>query len=534
MKGEWTMYRVMVVDDDEWIRERLKELIAGSGLNIEVCCEAIDGEEALELFWREKPQIVITDINIPLIDGLELSRRLLSEDRDTRVIVITGYGSLEGAQKAIKAGTTDFILKPIKAAELTEALRKAMEQHQEKARAYLHTQHLEKLLSESLPLLRERYLTGLLSGSASEGEEECRYYLERLEIEITGPCFCLAVLRPVYQDLGREERDVLKIALQNMTAELLEERGVPSFFFCDALGRMIVIAQGERERLGQKLERTLSVVRDKLRFYFEYDFIAGVGRPVAELTQIADSYQESVDALQYHSVFGENNVVNIENVFGIEKPKETNVRGEIQSIVNLFRVGGEEEMLQEIRGFLSRIVTRASGSESYVKRIIIELLAAVFSCAEELDLSVGVDELYSEVLLARSVPRAERILLDQCSALCSQLNQKRRGRAYRLIEQSKKYVLQNLADSQLNLTSVSEQMGLSSAYFSSLFKEQTGLNFVDYLNGARVEKAKELLATTNRKVYEVAEAVGYTNAKYFFQIFKKITGMRPKEYLDSL
>ena len=162
-----------------------------------------------------------------------------------RVIIITGYGSLEGAQEALKAGSTDFILKPIKAAELTEALQKAIEQHREKAQAYLHTRQLEKLLSESLPLLRERYLTELLSDTPQATEEDCRQYLDRLGIQLRFSQLCLAVLQPIYQELVQKEREMLKIALQNITSELLEERGLPCLFFCDAFGRMVVIAQGD-------------------------------------------------------------------------------------------------------------------------------------------------------------------------------------------------------------------------------------------------------------------------------------------------
>ena len=152
------MYRVMIIDDDKTIREHLKEIIPWKELGLELVAEASEGEEAMACFVQEEPHIIITDINIPLIDGMELARRFSEREKDIQVILITGFGTLDYAREAIKAGTVDFLLKPIEVDELLNALNKAIENIKKKAEELAKFQRMEEILQENLPILQDRYV----------------------------------------------------------------------------------------------------------------------------------------------------------------------------------------------------------------------------------------------------------------------------------------------------------------------------------------------------------------------------------------
>ena len=154
------MYRVMIIDDDKTIREHLKEIIPWKELGLELVAEASEGEEAMACFVQEEPHIIITDINIPLIDGMELARRFSEREKDIQVILITGFGTLDYAREAIKAGTVDFLLKPIEVDELLNALNKAIENIKKKAEELAKFQRMEEILQENLPILQDRYGRG--------------------------------------------------------------------------------------------------------------------------------------------------------------------------------------------------------------------------------------------------------------------------------------------------------------------------------------------------------------------------------------
>lgn len=171
-----------------------------------------------------------------------------------------------------------------------------------------------------------------------------------------------------------------------------------------------------------------------------------------------------------------------------------------------------------------------------VKRACIELMVGIRACAEMsgIILDQEDDAFFTNLFYSTSVIKIKKILQDSIIQLIFKLKEKRSNLVSKMVEDSKTYIEMHLAEENLNLTTVSEAVGLSSVYFCSLFKKETGFTFVSFLNQARVEKAKKLLSSTNMKVYEVSEAVGYTNPKYFFLIFKKITGQKPKEFSKGI
>jgi len=527
------MYKLMIVDDDKPVRDRLKMAIPFDELRLELCCEASDGEEALELFNRHRPQIVITDINIPLVNGLEFARHILGNVSEIGVIIITAYGSLEFAREAIKSGISDFLLKPVNDGEMRQSLERVIERLDARAEAYRRERAMENLIRESLPILQQRYLISLLNNMIEDSEDSCREHLSHLGMELRGQYYCVAVLIPDYYEHGEKDRELIQIAIENISLEVVRSAGIECILFFDELSRPVIVAFSDDKNIGVLLEKQLSSVRDKLRFYFSYDFAAGVGWRVDSLMELPRSFSGAERALGYKNSFGENNVVNIENVPLIGLPVAQSVRAERDSILEVFRNCDEEGLNAELQKFFGRLIVVFGVSEAFAKQMYLELIMAINNSAWESGVDIDVlleGDTYSKVLLSTSLNMVHRHVSEHCIHIMELIKEKRKDRASRLIEQAKRYIRENISKPELDLTMVGEHIGLSGSYLCSLFRREVGCNFVEYLNRERVEQAKTLLSTTNMRVYEVAVAVGYLNPKYFFQVFKRITNKRPREF----
>ncbi len=529
------MYKLMIIDDDEYIRERLKSIIAFDELELTLSCEASNGQEALELFDQFKPDIVITDISIPLIDGLTVAREMQRQNENLGLIVITGYGTLEFAQEAIKAGTAGFILKPINRKELNDTLESIILRLEKAAHDRIHLWQMESLLNESLPLLRERYLSSILTDSCRESEEEKREHFKKLNLPISAGNFCITILIPNYLEIENKDCEAVQIAIANISGELLSQKGLECISFFTHTLQAVLLVQSKDPDFSFLLEQALSVMRDRLRFYFTFDFYGCIGKEVTALNDLSESYQSAIEAIQYKDFFGENNIVNSRNVFRLERPKSISFKADIDWMEKTFMTGNAVGMEEEIQRFFSKVTQMSGGSDALIRRACIELMVGIRSCAElsGIPLSKEDDDFFTDLFYSNSIVRTKQLLLKRIMRLNLLLQEKRSSRISRTIQEARRFIEEHLTEADLNLTKVSEAAGLSPVYFCSLFKKETGIAFVDYLNQIRVEKAKALLASTPMKIYEVSEAVGYSNPKYFFQIFKKITGQKPREYSKS-
>jgi len=530
------MYKIMIVDDDELIIARLKTTIPFKKMGLELCCEAHDGEEALELYEQFKPQIVISDINIPLLSGLDFAGRVLEENSECGIIIITGYGSLDFARKALKSGISDFLLKPISDKEIEESLLKIISQLNERAASLNEKQNMQTLLRESLPLLQKRYLSSLLNNAFEDDEDVLRSHIDRLGIKLNGDCFCVALLIPNYYDHDEKDREIIQLTIEDTITEVLGEADMECILFYDALSRLIAIAAGAEKNIDVLLEKQLSTAKDKLRFYFRYDFVAGLGWRQKTLKGLSESFKSAETALGYNNSFGENNIVNIKNVLYIVPPKAQSIGAEREKVLESLKNFDEAGLNQALQQYFVSVLNNFKGAEAFAKQSCIELAVDVIRCAREsglgLEQILDVDP-YSRIMLSPNLQRTQKQITELCAMLVKQMKEKYKNRNSRLVEQAKNYISENVEDPELSLNNVSDAVGLSKAYFCSLFKRETGYSFTDFINHQRIEKAKILLSTTNLRVYEVAEAVGYVSPKYFFQVFKRITNKRPKDFYNG-
>lgn len=531
------MYNLMIVDDDQLVRKRILSAIQFEKLGLQLCAEAEDGIQALDLFEQYHPQIVIMDINIPFLNGIDVSKKILEENENVNIVIVTGYGSVSFAKEAIRSGMVDFLLKPIDFTELEAALSRIVRSIREKTQQALERQRMERLLERGMPLLRSRYFQSLIRADAGQLQEsDCRRYLTDFGITGTIRSICVAIVCPDYDGLGVDEQMSMQAVLEEEIQKGLSGSAYGSIVMFDSLQRLLIVAYGPEAGLDSILEEQLLLLRDRMRYLYRFDFHASIGSGVSEFRLLYKSFADAEKALNFWNVFGNNNIVSCENIrfADVDERRPDSLR--YAQIMKLLVNADPQQLHEEISDYLNHLAYQLQNQIPVMQQKCIELTALLVTCAEELGACCAPamrKQPYAQILYANNVFRLRKIVDETLCLLLEELGSKREQSSSRAISDAKQYILQNYADPELNLSKTAAHVHLTPSYVSQLFRKDEGCSFTDFLNRVRIEEAKKLLSQTHLRIYEVSEAVGYQNSKYFFQIFKQLTGKRPREFYED-
>lgn len=527
----------MIIDDDQSIRDRLKKIIDWKAIGISFSCEAQDSDTARELFLLYRPKIIITDINIPIISGLELANEIIEVDPDVRFIVITGYSDFEYVKSSVKLGAVDLISKPILPEDINESLKKAVNYFNKLKAEQSSVENLKILLEESLPTYREKFIYYLLNQTRSFSEEQILRKFDSLQLDIKGRYYAVALISPDINAISAPDMDLFIFSVKNVSDEILNGAGFKTYSFYDNNYRLNCLLSWNFENGNELLEETIQRIYEKVIFFWDIKIYAGIGMPVSDLTKLHDTRNEAYIALNYQGVLSSGPIINYYNIKRLDMPIITDSRKAITSAINCFKNDDLSKMNEIIKEELATILSSNKDSTQTIRKFIFEIISSIF--AESISLGIKAEtilkynEIYEKVFSIDNIQMLSTYVLDLAENLSTGLFQKRSKSKNTLIQMAKDFILINLGDENLNLDMVSRHISLSSIYFCKLFHKEEGISFNDYLNLQRVNKAKSLLRETGMKVFEICYATGYSNPKYFNYVFKRIADRTPLEYRNS-
>lgn len=533
------MYNFIIVDDDQLVRERVLSLIPMQQMELCLVGQAENGIQALELFELHRPQIVIMDIQIPIINGIEAAQKILESDPDTKIIIITGYGTLEFAQTALRSGVIDFLLKPVNPEELRKVLDKTIDKIRTQASQELEQQRMERLLEREMPLIRSRYFLSLIQTPSEElTNEACKQYMSDFGINRSISDVCVVIVMPNYSGLTPSGQISMQAVLEKELSKITETIDIDILVLYDAMQRMIIITYGVHNHLDYTLEQRISAIRDKLRYLHHFDFQASIGNTVSGFQYLHDSYTSANHALGYCSILGNNNIIGSNNIPKTDLPAQQMEWPTYREIMDMLIAENLDGIHSAFARYLSQLAYNPHNSIHYTRQKAIELQALLFSCAQELGINTDSmisehNPTYSLILSATNIFDVQKVILESAQAIIEKIQTKRKDSKNRALRSAKQYINNNYANPRLDLAVVSEFVSLSPNYMAQLFHRYENCSFTEYLNRIRIEQAQKKLLTTHMRIYEVAESVGFQNSKYFFQVFKQITGMRPKEFYEN-
>ena len=529
------MYKVLLVDDEALIREAISENTRWEELGYELMGTCKNGREAIERLNQEEADLVLTDICMPYVDGMELTRYLYEKHKEVKVIIISGYDDFEYAKTAVKYQVMDYILKPTTAKELAQTLTRVKEKLDEERFQRSDMKRIRGAYMSNLPILRGRFLNSLLMGNV--GGQEIKEKLKDYEIRLDGKYFMTALvagddLAPFLRQSAEYKSDLACFAIYNVSSEIMDyyQAGVS---FQDVDGRTVLIFSGNEEIEELALKVTEEIHGSIFRFLKIHSTI-GLGGRTGRVQELARSFQEARRMLEYRFVLGGNQVI-----YARELPENQDlVSGELPKYVSriclAIRSGKEKEVREEISAFTSALRKSCLNRN----RSIFHVQNLILSVMNELDLAALNDEkilkeereLLNTVYARDHLSEVEEVLVAFSTRLAEHFRDEKDSYCKRQALRALDYIEEHYRDTDVSLNSVCSCLAMSTSYFSSIFKNYTGETFIEALTRKRMEKAKFLLENTSRKNYEIACDVGYSDPHYFSNIFKKATGMTPTEY----
>ncbi|MFC5529796.1 response regulator [Cohnella yongneupensis] len=525
------MKKVMLVDDEIVIRENIRDCVDWEREGFVYCGDASDGELALPMIESLMPDILITDIKMPFLNGLELSAIVRKRMPDTKIIILSGHDEFEYARSALRIGIEEYCLKPISATDLVGVLRSVSlqidKERSEKER--LESLRLSETGSQSQS--REKLLADICTGMITTAEAldtasalsinlMARYYA----VVITD--IRCSVSQSASLDYGivehAEERLRQKLSLGAETLEFRRSR----------TERVWILKHDSL----QKLDAALDYVQNELKTNIEATagccLSLGIGNIHERLQHVHSSYLEADEDKHWRRLLqSAQNRWSLRTGDGAPDPS---VYLDRQRYVEFLKIGSPADIGAVAKSLSEGLRKVDWRSDLYGFYMLNDLTLEVFQTAKSMYRNLDGAE--------ASLQRFQQMIGDIASwedasrylaKLAEQFWQWRNGAADRyadMLEQAKTYILRNFGQDRLSLQDVADHVCVSASHLSKVFSQETGQTFIEFLTHARIRRAMELLQTTSDKSYEIAHQVGYSDAHYFSNLFKKVTGMTTKDF----
>lgn len=519
---------VMIVDDEILVANLLKNSVDWGKLGMRVSRIATSASEAFDMLEEQKADIIFTDINMPVMNGLTFSKRILSLYPQIKIIVLTGFNEFEYARESVSIGILEYLQKPIKAKEIMAAANRAREQIFAERKIISDYTNLRNQFDANIEFLREKFFLSLALGTADESRIEST--LKAYDIEVAEDHLQFAVL-DIIPDEQQEEKT--KYFLNDSALKLIKmtyEQPGRLYIFEDAYQRIVMFSISEEINLFDYLSQITSYLQEQIPCRTN----VGIGGIHCWEEHSKLSYDEACAALKFSQSNLENEIADISDII-MEKEIADNFNLDgIEDISFFVRLGITNKALDALHTVFSKLnvdscsmnmfKTVASGVISGITQSII--LSSISGLEAFQEQTVLMTEIYS----VDDKDEVIAILSDYVVKTTEKIAHVRQKKQNTFVSAAKQYLDENIAEPSLSLTTVANILGYNKSYFSRLFKQETGKSFSDYLLTLRMTKAMTLLRTTEMRSYQIAEKIGYLDPNYFSVCFKKFTGMTVSEY----
>lgn len=530
------LYKIMLVDDEEEVRTSIIKKINWEENGFLVVGDAENGTDALEKIESLEPNVVITDIRMPYMDGLKLTESLHQKFPSIKVIIFSGFDDFSYAREAIRLGVTEYILKPVNVLELTEILKRVRLKLDEEIESARDIDLLRENYKASIPIFREQFLNKLIMKPSSLQNEEISKFLKEYSMDIDEAnkwVSCVVDIELENSNIRGEllkERELIPLYVKNFIEERLTSyyRNVVFESLQDL--RLTIIVAIDSDNSQTRLTDVLRDVSKNARRVLGVGITIGIGRSSKSLADISSSYKSAIDAIGYKKIVGTEDVVYIHDV----EPVSTGVlkfeESEENDLVYAIKFGTRERILEVVDNLAIKLDKVKVHSRQY-QAYMLSILSCIVNLMQQQEISlIGIDEHIESVSRITESEYFKKWLFNLCISLNMDMKTNRDKTSKQIIKKAKEFIQSNYQNPELSLEVICRHLHLSPAYFSTLFKKETGKTYIAYLTDIRLNHAVELLNTTEDKTYMIAEKVGYLEQNYFSYVFKKKFGVSPTRY----
>ena len=552
------MYKLILVDDEEDVREGLLDEIAWKEHGFDVVDKAENGREATELIERYHPDVVVTDIHMPFMNGLELAEWIRNHYPHTKIIILTGFDEFEYAQKAIKMQIDEYVLKPFSSKELVDVLLKVKDKLDDELAEQDNLDHLLQYYRESLPIMRGKFLSSLVSRRVpiTEINEKIVSY----ELNLSASLYMVSIVRVdyFYAELQQNEsshmnvtsseslkhtkdRQLQLFAVLNIANEICLKHQVGEVFLHhDDVVLLMKNQDDDSEKMIQRMLEILEEVRQNVEKYLKLTVTIGAGTMTNILGGVNLSYNDALQALDYRLLLGNNRVIWIDDVesrtdrFSNEPLHYDELKQ--QMLIRSIKLGTAQEVGATVENLFAgeeMSLLTVKDCQVYVLEIITSIMKIAKEFRMELDEIFGTNEYFVEITKFNNLNEVKLWITSICVKLMNHISKGRQSSYNQLVEDAKSYIAIHYHENDISINKVCTYLHISTGYFSSIFKKEMKMTFVNYVMQLRMESAKDYLRSSDLKSFEIAEKVGFTDPNYFSFCFRKQFGISPKEYRNN-
>lgn len=533
------MYRVLLVDDEILVRDAIRENIDWKSMECELVGDCQNGQEAAEFVKANQVDIVLTDILMPYMDGMELSHFLHDNYPDIVIVIFSGFGEFEYAKRAIQYNVSEYLLKPITAMELKAVLirmKEKVDQRRAEKKKIENLTRASENYRKNAQVIRSKAIEALVT--SSRDVDESLEQLSSMGIRLGAPYYKVAVFDiDQYSELyqvdveKRQESALMAFVLFNVSDEIVS-RAQAGVAYQESNNRVCVLFEGTLSRdFSRQVKDICLEIREKVKELIGIDVSIGIGRQVRSLGELILSHDDAMGAIQYRYLCGGRLLLDM------EEPKcdeEITLYEDLEKLTDALKTGKKEH----VDGVLEVMAEKLKGGlmdKSRACMYLQQIVRAIGSAGEAVKLDSQVlaacrDKLLLDINRQRTFDRAFALVKEYAEKVFAELLKVNSSSSQRQALLAVDYIQKNYMDPDLSLNSICSYLNISTSYFSTIFKEVTGETFMEVLIRTRMDKARELLENTTLKNYEIAEKVGFSDSHYFGISFKKMTGKTPTEY----
>ena len=530
--------KVFLVEDEMVIRNGIVKSINWEKEGYRLVGEASDGELAYPMILKEKPDILLTDIKMPFMDGLELSRLVKQELPDTKILIFSGYDEFEYAKEAIRIGVTEYLLKPVSSEQLLEVMRRISKQiEQDREEREILRQYQEDM-KENVERERQNFFSHVIRGEVSIGEAVKNG--KKYGMDLSAGFYSIIL----FKIFSTPEENIVSEHIWKICEKIetkVDEIPYAYYFQRGIDGWVFLLTAESKEQMEERQKNLCDCLAEIMKNERKVEYFGGIGKPVERIRNLGQSFRDAERIFAERFTRQSNQFLSGFEKMDVYKDDEFQIKdlgdvGKSREMIEKFLNNGTKEELDEFMDtYFIRMKEDKLQSTLMRQYIIMDIYIVIMSFCEKIDAvnhdyQQETEKLKSTIQNMNSVSEIRSYItymLNQAIELRDSISKKRYAD---IIKAAEKMISEHYMSEEISLNSVADSVGMSPSYFSSVFSKESGKTFVEFLTETRMEKAKELLMCSALKTSEIGYEVGYKDPHYFSYIFKKTQGCSPKDY----
>lgn len=533
------MVKAVIIDDDITTIHGLTRTVRWNELGIQLAGTAKNGREGLEQIRAHCPDIILTDIFMPVMNGIEMLKALREEGNHAEVIILSGYEDFKTAQAAVKLQVNEYLSKPATLDEIENVLVTTMNKLEKREQSKKEDKELRELLETNLPTTKKQLFKGLLEPEFCHSAffQKAADYLK---IDFTDQYFTVLLIeffinreRTSYRP---SDLSLFAYAVKNIVDELSQpKQGV---YVADVQRNLITVivstpSRMKKERVKLQVKQTALEYLENIQKYLKLQVCASIGQVGDQVEDIPKSYASAVDLLAEREKMPDQQIITEEDKKDQSKAVCRRPIESYQAIIDAVILGQEDLVEERIGTLIGKLRRESIPSISVLREFSIDIVGILALALH--DHGLQIEHIHSDFNMCKELELLHSLkdfgdwLRDLFLPICEVMSRRSSQKHRKTIDFIMRYVQEHYAE-DITLDVLAEKVYLTRNYLSQIFKQETGENYNNYLTRIRMEKAKELMLSGNYKIFEISQKVGYKNNTYFSQLFKKHTGVNPSEF----